>query len=94
MPLANPTVLSTVKEGERELRVATYNTLFNNEQVEEVKAEIMRLDADVIVLVELGPNKRGIFDQLLSQYPYQAKCSGPDPLQFWHSLEISPDQNR
>jgi endonuclease/exonuclease/phosphatase (EEP) superfamily protein YafD len=79
---ANPTVMSTVKEGEREIRVASYNTLFNNDQVEEVKAEIKRLDADVIVLVELGPNKRGIFDQLLSQYPYQAKCSDPTHCNF------------
>ena len=68
-------VLSTVKSGERELRVASFNTWIGNDKVEEVKAEIARIDADVIVLVELGPNKRVIFDQLGLQYPYQAKCS-------------------
>ena len=68
-------VLSTVKSGERELRVASFNTWIGNDRVEEVKAEIARIDADVIVLVELGPNKRVIFDQLRLQYPYQAKCS-------------------
>jgi endonuclease/exonuclease/phosphatase (EEP) superfamily protein YafD len=68
-------VLSTVKSGERELRVASFNTWIDNDKIEDVKAEITRIDADVIVLVELGPNKRVIFDQLRLQYPYQAKCS-------------------
>lgn len=68
-------ILSAIKTGERELRVASFNTWIDNDKVDEVKAEIARLDADVIVLVELGPNKRVIFDQLVSQYPYQAKCS-------------------
>lgn len=68
-------VLNTVKAGERELTVASFNTWIGNDRVEEVKAEIERLNADVIVLVELGPNKRVIFDQVLTQYPYQAKCS-------------------
>ena len=53
--------LSTVKAGERELRVASFNTWIDDDKVDEVKAEIARLDADVIVLVELGPNKRVIF---------------------------------
>ena len=79
---ANPSVISTVKEGERELRVASYNTWLKNDRVEDVRAEIARLDADVIVLVELGPNKLGLFDQLLSQYPYQAKCSDPTHCNF------------
>ena len=72
---SEPRVVSALKSGERELRVASFNTWLNNSEVEEVKAEIARIDADVIVLVELGPNKRVIFDQLKLQYPYQAKCS-------------------
>lgn len=75
-------ILSTIKDGERELRVASYNTWFNNEKVDEVKAEIARIDADVIVLIEIGPNKRVIFDQLKTQYPYQAKCSDPTHCNF------------
>jgi endonuclease/exonuclease/phosphatase (EEP) superfamily protein YafD len=79
---SHPSILSTIKEGERELRVASYNTWLDNDKIDEVKAEIERLDADVIVLVELGPNKRVLFDQLISRYPYQAKCSDPTHCNF------------
>ena len=79
---AHPTILSTVKEGERELRVASFNTWLLNDKIDEVRAEIARIDADVIVLVELGPNKRVLFDQLISRYPYQAKCSDPTHCNF------------
>ncbi|MGB8315459.1 MAG: endonuclease/exonuclease/phosphatase family protein, partial [Aestuariivirga sp.] len=72
---SNPSILSTVKEGERELRVASFNTWLLNDRIDEIKTEITRIDADVIVLIELGPNKRVIFDQLNAQYPFQAKCS-------------------
>ena len=68
-------VLSTVKSEERELRVASFNTWIDNDKISEVKAEIARIDADVMVLIELGPSKRVIFDQLKTQYPYQAQCS-------------------
>jgi endonuclease/exonuclease/phosphatase (EEP) superfamily protein YafD len=79
---AHPSILSTVKEGERELRVATFNTWLLNDKVDEVRAEIARIDADVIVLIELGPNKRVLFDQLNSLYPYEAKCSDPTHCNF------------
>lgn len=72
---SNVSILSIVKSDERELRIASYNTQLSNEKVDEVKAEIARIDADVMVLIELGPNKRVIFDQLKTQYPYQAQCS-------------------
>ncbi len=79
---SNPSILSIIKTGERELSVASFNTWILNDKVDEVKAEIERLDADVIVLVELGPNKRVIFDQLITHYPYQAKCSDPTHCNF------------
>ena len=72
---SSPSILSTIKEGERELRVASFNTWILNDKIDEIKTEITRIDADVIVLIELGPNKRAIFDQLNAQYPFQAKCS-------------------
>ncbi len=79
---AHPRILGTVKDGERELRVASFNTWLLNDKIDEVGAEIARIDADVIVLVELGPNKRVLFDQLNSRYPYQAKCSDPTHCNF------------
>jgi endonuclease/exonuclease/phosphatase (EEP) superfamily protein YafD len=79
---SNPSILNTIKEGERELRVASYNTWLDNDNIDEIKAEIVRIDADVIVLIELGPNKRVLFDKLISQYPYQAKCSDPTHCNF------------
>jgi len=79
---AHPTILSTVKEGERELRVASFNTWLLNDRIDDIRSEIARIDADVIVLVELGPNKRALFDQLISRYPYQAKCSDPTHCNF------------
>ena len=79
---SNVSILSIVKSEERELRIASYNTQLSNEKVDEVKAEIARIDADVMVLIELGPNKRLIFDQLKTQYPYQAQCSDPTHCNF------------
>ncbi len=72
---AHVKVLNTLAAGERELRVASFNTYIGNEKVDEVKAEVARLDADVVVLIELGPQKLVIFDQLKTQYPYVAQCS-------------------
>lgn len=68
-------VLNTVASGERELRVASFNTWLENSNVDAVKSEIARLNADVIVLIEMGPSKRVLFDQLNVQYPFSAKCS-------------------
>lgn len=61
-------------EGERPLRVASFNTWYSNERVEDVKAEIARLDADVVALLEFGPNKRPMLEALRAQYPHQANC--------------------
>jgi endonuclease/exonuclease/phosphatase (EEP) superfamily protein YafD len=64
--------------GERALRVASFNTLYVNEQVEAVQEEVLRLDADVIVLLEMGPNKRRILEAVKDRYPHQAHCYGID----------------
>lgn len=60
--------------GERAIRVVSFNTWYPNEQAESVKQEIARLDADVVALVEVGPNKRKMLAELKGQYPYQANC--------------------
>ena len=74
----SPTVLDTAAADEKMLRVASFNTFYANDQVDAVKAEVQRIDADVIALVEVGPNKRPMLDDLRSRYPYQANCFSLD----------------
>lgn len=61
-------------EGQRALRVATFNTLYVNDNAEAVQAELQRLDADIVTLLEMGPSKRKILEPLKAQYPHQAQC--------------------
>lgn len=74
----SPPVYDAAKPGEREIRVASFNTWYDNQRIDEVEAEIARLDADVIVLIEFGPNKRQIASRLASRYPYLAECFSID----------------
>lgn len=73
-----PIVLGQAGAGERELKVASFNTLWSNPDADAVKAEILSLDADVIALIEMGPEKRRILDEVKDRYPYQAHCYGVD----------------
>ena len=57
-----------------ELKVASFNTLYDNDNVDAVKAEILRINADVMTLVEMGPKKKRILAELKDRYPYQADC--------------------
>lgn len=68
--------------GERALKVASFNTLWVNNDADAVKAEIVRLDADVIVLIEMGPAKRRILAEIKDRYPHQADCYGIDYCNF------------
>lgn len=66
--------LAAAPAGGIALRVATFNTLYVNGDVSAVEAEIRRLDADVVALVEVGPNKRRMLEALRDRYPHQANC--------------------
>ena len=52
-----------------------------------VRAEIERLDADIVTLIEMSPAKKRILAELKARYPYQADCfrsrllPARDPLQ-------------
>lgn len=74
--------LSKVAAGERELRVASFNTKISNANVEDVKSEIARINADVIVLVEFGTKLHVIYDLLKTQYPYNAQCRNASKCTF------------
>ena len=49
-----PITLGSAAAGEKDIRVASFNTWYSNQNVGAVQAEIERLDADVITLLELG----------------------------------------
>ncbi|WP_373506129.1 endonuclease/exonuclease/phosphatase family protein [Aestuariivirga sp.] len=69
-----PSTLGSAGPGERDLRVASFNTLWVNDDADAVRAEILRLDADIITLIEMGPSKRRIIEGLKDHYPYHADC--------------------
>lgn len=69
-----PTVTGQAGPGERALKVASFNTLWSNDDAEAVKAEIIRIDADVVNLIEMNPSKRRILNELKDRYPYQTHC--------------------
>ncbi len=71
-------VVSDVKAGERAVTVVSFNSWYDNQQVGAVRAEIERLDADIITLIEFGPNKQGLLKDLASRYPHQAECFATD----------------
>ena len=69
-----PMTLGVALPGERVLKVASFNTFWDNEQVGAVQAEILRLDADVISLIEMGPKKQRIIAAVKHRYPYHTDC--------------------
>jgi endonuclease/exonuclease/phosphatase (EEP) superfamily protein YafD len=73
-----PALLGQAGEGQRALKVASFNTLWTNDDADAVKAEIERIDADVITLIEMSPPKRRILAALKARYPHQAECYNLD----------------
>ena len=60
--------------GKTALRAVNFNTLYRNDDAAAVAAEVRRLDADVVALIEMGPSKRSMLKSLQDLYPYQAEC--------------------
>lgn len=79
-------VLDTAKPGERQLKVAQFNSWYDNPEIDAVRVEIERIDADIITLVELGPHHRRILKELTGRYPYQVECFAVD---FCHMAILS-----
>ena len=57
-----------------QFKLLTYNTYNFNVDLAAIYAEIQRHDADVIVLIELGPNKAKLRRRLAAEYPYFKTC--------------------
>src|SRR6056297_2791102 len=66
---------SRPRQSQQRLRVLTYNSLNLNPDIDAVSREIKRADADVLALIEFGPNKRALIPQLEKIYPHQTNCS-------------------
>jgi endonuclease/exonuclease/phosphatase (EEP) superfamily protein YafD len=73
-----PWIVSEAKSGEQPVTVASFNTLYESGEVDAVRAEIERLDADIVTLIEFGPNKHGLLKTLTERYPHQAECFDMD----------------
>ncbi len=73
-----PALLGQAGEGQRALKVASFNTLWTNNDASAVKAEIERIDADVITLIEMSSAKRSIPAALRDRYPHKAECYNLD----------------
>jgi len=69
---------ASAKAGETELRAATFNTWYSNRNAAAVRAEIERLDAGVIALMEVSGGMKQDLQALKSRYPYQADCFAID----------------
>jgi endonuclease/exonuclease/phosphatase (EEP) superfamily protein YafD len=75
---SNVRVLDSVKAGELELKVASFNAWYDNPEIDAVKAEIERIDADIITLVEFGPHYRKLLKDLAGRYPHHVECFAID----------------
>jgi endonuclease/exonuclease/phosphatase (EEP) superfamily protein YafD len=69
-----PRPVAAAAANELPVRLLSFNTWFKNRNVDEIASVIEREDADIVGLVEFGPNKKPLFDRLKSRYPYQFSC--------------------
>lgn len=70
--------IAEARAGERRVRLMTFNTLFDNARIDEIAAEVERIDADIVTLLEIGPAKRPMLERLKARYPHRADCLSED----------------
>jgi endonuclease/exonuclease/phosphatase (EEP) superfamily protein YafD len=68
------TKLKPLAAQERALRVASFNSWGNNKDLAAIEHEVLRLDPDVMVLVEFNDTKIAVLNKLLHKFPYQQHC--------------------
>jgi len=56
------------------LKLMVFNTYNPNNDVEAVWQEVRRHNADVVILIEFGPNKRALLAKMREAYPYHKSC--------------------
>lgn len=65
---------SAPRASARALKVAHFNMWLPNRHLADLKAEILRLDADVIVLVEVSNSAAAMLSEVKGAYPHQYIC--------------------
>jgi endonuclease/exonuclease/phosphatase (EEP) superfamily protein YafD len=71
-----------LETGEQVLRISHFNTFKNNFDYDAIAEEVLRLDADVVSLLELSNQKKKlVLPKLLEKYPYQTVCDEADHCQ-------------
>lgn len=70
----DPDAPGSLQQGERQLRLMTFNTWLHNKDWQAVTAEIRRHDPDIVTLIEFGNEKRKTLDALKKDYPYSVHC--------------------
>lgn len=58
----------------RRFTVLSFNTYNHNTDLAALAAEIQRHHADVVILIEFGPNKAALKARLLNDYPHHRSC--------------------
>lgn len=66
---------TTAPAGTKLLRVASFNTKARNKDIAALAMEIVRLDADVVTILELTPDRASLLDLLKANYAYQFNCN-------------------
>ena len=66
--------LQPLRASERQIKVASFNTFLHNSDYNAIAQEVIRLDPDVITLVEFGPDKAKALDLLHQKFPFQENC--------------------
>jgi endonuclease/exonuclease/phosphatase (EEP) superfamily protein YafD len=74
-PAAIPTAAG---DGERVVRVMSFNTDFESDAWRAVAEEVVRHDPDILVLLEVGRSKRPLLEALEATWPHRADCLAED----------------
>lgn len=61
-------------QGERTVKLLSLNSWLRNDDWEQVERMLRREDADIVTLLEFGPEKAPMLADIEDLYPYQASC--------------------
>ena len=75
---AEPLAIAASAQGERAIKIMTFNTWFANQAVDAIGDEIEKQAPDIVMMVEFGPNKRPLFARFKGAYPHQLDCLEKD----------------
>jgi len=76
LPKVNGTTEAAIEpgEGETPFKLASFNMHHSNFDVPAIEAFLTESDADIMILVEVGNDKKEMLDRLASVFPYREDC--------------------